>query len=568
MSIFKYTLPSGTRYIVEGPASATQAQADFIFYSQVAAGSLVSYAAGQTLISAETRLAKFGYSRLDRTIAGTDINTILAIISGSPVIAATPPLNNVPLTNPITAADVSQVNNGLPVTPVGPLTSSQTTAVLAQIAKLINQTSTTVSTTTGIGTYGLTPSNLEEAGYLKPGTSNYPDFNCVVGTPSVWTGKDGITSIAGILGDTGLQTQIQTAVMQNSYDALVAGGTIQTTPTQPVSLASGQVYTASGLTSLTAATLLSGTAALTTANLNNIVSTAFAGAGNISSLLSNPVTSIETLASGAVNSITQGVSSLGANALTTANNLVSGTLNSLTSQASSLVTGVVGGAVGQATTALNNLTGGLSTGVAGSVAGLITNASQFGAPVAAAWAAGSTALTGALGSASGIVSGALGSATGLAQDLAGQATGAITGALGDLTNMASTALGPIASQAQELLASLGGSLDIFGKMSNFSVDFSLFSSDSLVSPTKIAAGFSNTVNRQTVDAAMARILGNAKIPVPTFEYPSLGSINLAADIRYAQNKLNELAGTASGAISSAASGAVNSASSAISGLIG
>jgi hypothetical protein len=269
------------------------------------------------------------------------------------------------------------------------------------------------------------------------------------------------------------------------------------------------------------------------------------------------VTSIETLASGAVNSITQGVSSLGANALTTANNLVSGTLNSLTSQASSLVTGVVGGAVGQATTALNNLTGGLTTGVAGSVAGLITNASQFGAPVAAAWAAGSTALTGALGSATGIASG-----------FASQAQGAITGALGDLTNMASTALGPITAQAQQLLTSLGGSLDIFGKMSNFSIDFSLFSSDSLVSPTKIAAGFSNTVNRQTVDAAVARILGNAKIPTPTFEYPSLGSINLAADIRYAQNKLNEIAGTASGAISSAASGVVNSASSAISGLIG
>ena len=555
MSIFKYTLPSGRRYVVEGPANATQAQADFIFYNQIASGSLVSYAAGQTLISAETRLAKFGYSRLDRTIAGTDISTILAIISGSPVIAATPPLNNVPLTNPITAADVALIQP--PPKPVGPLSQTQTTALIAQIAKLINQDSNTVSTTKGVGTYGLTPSNLEEAGYLKPGTSNYPDFNCVVGTPSVWTGKDGITSLAGILGDTGLQTQIQAAVMQNSYDALVAGGTIQTTPTQPVSLSSGQVYTASGLSTLTAATLLTGTAALTTPGLNAIVSTAFASAGNISSLLSNPVSSIETLASGAVNSVTQGIATLGTNALSTANNLVSGTLNSLTGQASSLVNGITSGALGQATSAINNITGGLSSGIAGSVGGLMANASQFGAPVAAAWAAGSTALTGALSSATDLVSG-----------IAGQAQGAITGALGELTSMASTALGPIASQAQGLLASLGGNLDIFGKMSNFSIDFSLFSSDSLVSPTKIAAGFSNTVNRQTVDAAMARILGNAKIPVPTFEYPSLGSINLAADIRYAQNKLNELAGAASGAISSAASGAVNSASSAISGLIG
>ena len=68
MAIFKYTLPSGRRFVVEGPDNATQAQADYIFYSQVASGSLVSYANGQTLISAETKLAKFGYSRLDRTI--------------------------------------------------------------------------------------------------------------------------------------------------------------------------------------------------------------------------------------------------------------------------------------------------------------------------------------------------------------------------------------------------------------------------------------------------------------------------------------------------------------------
>lgn len=558
MSIFKYTLPSGRKYVVEGPANATQAQADYIFYSQIAAGSLVSYAPGQTLISAETKLAKFGYSRLDRTIAGTDINSILAIISGSPVIAVTPPLNTVPITNPITAADVALTNGGgLPVTPVGPLTSSQTTALISQIAKLVNQDANTVSTTNGVGTYGLSPSNLEEAGYLKPGTSNYPDFNCVVGTPSVWTGKDGITSLAGILGDPGLQTQIQAQVMNNSYNALVAGGTIQTTPTQPVSLASGQVYTASGLSTLTAATLLTGTAALTTPALNSIVSSAFAGAGNISSLLSNPVSSIETLASGAVNSVTQTLGSLGTNALNTANNLVSGTLNSVTNQASSLVSGFTSGAVGQATQTLNSLTGGLTSGIAGSVGGLVANASQFGAPVAAAWAAGSTALSGALSSTTGFVSG-----------LTSQATGAITGALGDLTAAASTALGPIATQAQELLSSLGGSLDVFGKMSNFSIDFSLFSSDSLVSPTKIAAGFSNTVNRQTVDAAVQRILGNAKIPVPTFEYPSLGSINLAADIQYAQNKLNEISGSAAGAISSAASSAVTSAGNAITTLIG
>jgi hypothetical protein len=77
-------------------------------------------------------------------------------------------------------------------------------------------------------------------------------------------------------------------------------------------------------------------------------------------------------------------------------------------------------------------------------------------------------------------------------------------------------------------------------MSSFRVDFSLFSSDSLVSATKVAAGFSNTVNRQTVDAAVTRLLGNAKIPTPSFEFPSALTAGINADILQAQNKLSEL----------------------------
>ena len=83
-------------------------------------------------------------------------------------------------------------------------------------------------------------------------------------------------------------------------------------------------------------------------------------------------------------------------------------------------------------------------------------------------------------------------------------------------------------------------MDIFGKMSSFSVDFSIFSSDSLVSPTKVAAGYSNTVNRSVVDAATTRILGDAKIPIPQFQYPSPGALNVGADINFALNALKSL----------------------------
>ena len=509
MAIYNYTLPSGARYVVDAPTGTTQAQADFIFYSQVAAGSLVGYTRGQTLSSLGTKLTKFELSRLDRGTAGVDNVAILAIISGSPIVAQVPSLINVPLKNPITVADFAAVTSGGgTVTPVGPLTPSETQAVIAQIANLVDQPYDEISVEDGIGEYGLGTPQLEQAGYLKPGTSDYPNFNCAISSPSVWTGKDGVYSLNDVLTNPTLQTQMQTQVMQISYNSLTAAGTIQEPTTAPATVSTGQVYTNNGLATLTAASLVTGAAALSS-NFNSIVSTSLAGAANLNSLLSNPVANISTLASGAVNTVTQSIASLGTNALATANNLVNTTIGSTIGQATALVTG-----------ASNAVTGALGA-VNGAVGGLIANASQFGAPVTALWAQGQ-----------GLVSGAQGLVTG-AQRL-------VTGALGDLTTLASGALGTVKDQASALLGSLGGTMDNFGKMSSFSVDFSIFSSDSLVSPTKVAAGYSNTVNRSVVDAATTRILGDAKIPIPQFQYPSPGALNVGADINFALNALKSL----------------------------
>ena len=516
MAIYNYTLPSGARYVVDAPTGTTQAQADFIFYSQVAAGSLVGYTRGQTLSSLGTKLTKFELSRLDRGTAGVDNVAILAIISGSPIVAQVPSLINVPLKNPITVADFAAVG---PTAAVGPLTPSETQAVIAQIANLVDQPYDEISVEDGIGEYGLGTPQLEQAGYLKPGTSDYPNFNCAVSSPSVWTGKDGVYSLNDVLTNPTLQTQMQTQVMQISYNSLTAAGTIQEPTTAPATVSTGQVYTNNGLATLTAASLVTGAAALSS-NFNSIVSTSLAGAANLNSLLSNPVANISTLASGAVNTVTQSIASLGTNALATANNLVNTTIGSTIGQATALVTG-----------ASNAVTGALGA-VNGAVGGLIANASQFGAPVTALWAQGQGLVSGAQGlvtGAQGLVTGALGSAQRL-----------VTGALGDLTTLASGALRTVTDQAKTLLGSLGGTMDNFGKMSSFSVDFSIFSSDSLVSPTKVAAGYSNTVNRSVVDAATTRILGDAKIPIPQFQYPSPGALNVGADINFALNALKSL----------------------------
>ena len=509
MAIYNYTLPSGARYVVDAPTGTTQAQVDFIFYSQVAAGSLVGYTRGQTLSSLGTKLTKFELSRLDRGTAGVDNVAILAIISGAQV----PSLVNVPLKNPITVADFAAVTSGGgTVTPVGPLTPSETQAVIAQIANLVDQPYDEISVEDGIGEYGLGTPQLEQAGYLKPGTSDYPNFNCAISSPSVWTGKDGVYSLDDVLTNPTLQTQMQTQVMQISYNSLTAAGTIQEPTTAPATVSTGQVYTNNGLATLTAASLVTGAAALSS-NFNSIVSTSLAGAANLNSLLSTPVANISTLASGAVNTVTQSIASLGTNALATANNLVNTTIGSTIGQATALVTGA-------------------SNAVTGAVGGLIANASQFGAPVTALWAQGQGLVSGAQGlvtGAQGLVTGTLGSAQRL-----------VTGALGDLTTLASGALRTVTDQAKTLLGSLGGTMDNFGKMSSFSVDFSIFSSDSLVSPTKVAAGYSNTVNRSVVDAATTRILGDAKIPIPQFQYPSPGALNVGADINFALNALKSL----------------------------
>ena len=538
MAIFKYTLPSGANFELTAPTGTTQTQADFIFYSQVAAGGLVGYTIGQTLTSVQTRLTKFELSRLDRDTAGVDTVTILSIVTGE-IALSIPALTNTPLQTPITAADYAGTLIGpvgtlgtlgtLGLDPVGPLSPEEVQALITTTEVYVDQPADTI-TDTGIGTYNLTPESLEKTGYLKPGTSNYPDFACVIGTPSVWTGKDGVTSVAGILDDPGLQTKIQNGVLQLNYESLTASGTIQTQAAAPASTSTGQIFGASGLTALTAATLVSGTAALS-ANFNKLITSSFAGASSlganaattVNSLLSNPVTNISTIANGAVTGITQQIAGLSTSAAAAANNLISGTLGA--------ATGAVNGAVGA----------------------LVNNAAQFTAPVAAAWSQGSALLNSTLGSAQGVLNSTLGQAQGLLTSAIGGAQGLLTGALGSaqgyatnalgsLSGLATGALGSLGTQAQSLLGNLGGSLDIFGKMSSFSVDFSLFSSDSLVSATKVAAGFSNTVNRQTVDAAVARILGNPKIPVPSFEFPSAASAGITADIAAAQAKLKDLAG--------------------------
>jgi hypothetical protein len=111
---------------------------------------------------------QFTQSRLDRGTAGVPDTPLLAIYNGG-IISSLPILTDVPINNGITVADYvdqSTVTEG-----IGPLSTSQVQAVMAAIAASVCQPANVVTDELGVGKYGLSAQQLEDAGYLKCGTT-------------------------------------------------------------------------------------------------------------------------------------------------------------------------------------------------------------------------------------------------------------------------------------------------------------------------------------------------------------------------------------------------------------
>jgi hypothetical protein len=253
MSKFTYTLPSGKKFVVNGPNGATQIQADKIFYEQVASGSLVGFEPGDVLTGDTEELVKFGLSRLDRGTAGVSDETVLAIVSGIPIsvsvpiidntnantagannqVVIRPSLINVPIVNPITQEDVAVVTDGIGPNAIGPLSPTEVQAIDAQKINIVEQDYRVITQEKGIGKYGFNCIQLEKTGYVKPSTSqiylkvtvetqpNPSNFVSVMSSPSIWTGKNGVTSLDDILSNKELQTQLYHELMAINDQALV-----------------------------------------------------------------------------------------------------------------------------------------------------------------------------------------------------------------------------------------------------------------------------------------------------------------------------------------------------------
>jgi len=124
-------------------------------------------------------------------------------------------------------------------TGVGTMSPNQVGTLLAQQAKEANLSATEISATGAVGKYGLTPSELEKNGYLKPGLldryGNDPTkMESLLRSPGAWTGKDGIESVSNVLNNEKLQTTIKTESLNTSLNELTSSGLLTGTESPEV----------------------------------------------------------------------------------------------------------------------------------------------------------------------------------------------------------------------------------------------------------------------------------------------------------------------------------------------
>jgi len=178
----------------------------------------------------------------------------------------------------VNAADV--LTTSVADVKVGSLGKAEITGLLAQTKAAVGQASDALSVDKGLGQFGLKPTQLEAAGFLKPGTLNQlsasipsaptaqdiaesqrivseggdlsPEqvaqnrkINDMLSSPMVWSGKNGVSGLNNLLGSDKLQAAAQQSLMSNSLKGLQTAGLA--TGLESASNLSGLVQSASVL---------------------------------------------------------------------------------------------------------------------------------------------------------------------------------------------------------------------------------------------------------------------------------------------------------------------------------
>lgn len=546
-------------------------------------------------------------------VSKVDVPTLLSIIESLPIIAGMPSLVEVPITEPVTQADIMLAKGqSLGPVPVGPLSSFQVQALEAQVSNIVNQSVNDITQEKGIGKYGFTCYQLEKVGYVKPGTSERfieptpNNFVSVMKSPSIWTGYNGVNSLDDILGNDNLQNTIQNQLMESGYEGLIASGVISNISEPAAQTNIGWVYTGTGLQQ-------SGLQQTTP------ISSIGGDTGILGTILSEPTTNFSTLGSGVVSSEVS--SQLDINTLnynTASKNIsdrVIGDVGALVTNASKFgpeVTSIwatagnnnnfsdllnVGVGSVNSTNSLINQLGGVKSLLSGGIStvnplvnsnsfvetlpsqlnSVVNNFTNFGAAglsgiptnVSSYLTNPTTAISGVLNSFgkagqfsinATTLSSSVGDLTSLSKlsDLAAGSFNNFTdtagSALNNLQGMASNSLSDIGNNLSNVGDNIGNLTDVgkltgllgkFGNLDNLlgglgGIGKLFGGNDALVSGVKIAGGFSDTVNRTTLDSAVTKILGNPKIPAPTFGYPSPAATGFKQDIAQAKSFLSNI----------------------------
>lgn len=113
---------------------------------------------------------------------------------------------------------------------IGNMSAADITGTLAQTSKLVGQAADVISNKLGAGKFGLDAPQLEKAGLVKPGTAaaflaqGANDLVQVLKSPKVWTGKEGVQSLTGFLGNSSLQDKVQQGLMKTGLNELKSLG--------------------------------------------------------------------------------------------------------------------------------------------------------------------------------------------------------------------------------------------------------------------------------------------------------------------------------------------------------
>jgi hypothetical protein len=168
-------------------------------------------------------------------VASTPAATVAGVAT-TPTAAVTAQSITNPVTNPINPAQILQQVPA--IKGIGSLPPGVVTSLMSAAEADITRTLGIGGIVNGIGRYGISPLSLEQLGIIKPGTiskfgGNVPGLNTLLASPTIWTGKNGINSLANIVGNGDLQNRLQQDLMRSGLNKLQSLGVVNGKETIP-----------------------------------------------------------------------------------------------------------------------------------------------------------------------------------------------------------------------------------------------------------------------------------------------------------------------------------------------